>query len=390
MKLARADVASMLGVRIPEQRTLRVVTDPPLREHQRIEPDTTTFDDFIGNVDAVCDLLPILEDAEASGAVVYPPFLFHGSFGTGKTELAKRVAKRRGTKLHVIDDGKKLKSEKRVEMVFGAVNEGDVVFIDEIHRLKGGEEALYGLMDTGEMTVSSGVGRDETVTPIRVPKFTLICATTSFGSLDQAFLSRFIDIELRTYTDAEISLILKQEARQRGVEMTDAGADALAVLSRGTARIAKLGLLTRAKAAARLIARATPDAEGNPSPLVIDADAVELMQRNSGIDRLGLRNKERDLLRALCLTMTGGPIGAQKLAEAAGLSIESVRALEVHLFKEGLMFFDGRGRKALVSAYRLISETDEDGIVYPPPARVVGWSRDRGCADEPWLQSIMR
>jgi Holliday junction resolvasome RuvABC ATP-dependent DNA helicase subunit len=123
---------------------------------------------------------------------------------------------------------------------------------------------------------------------------------------------------------------------------------------------------------------------------VIDADAVELMQRNSGIDRLGLRNKERDLLRALCLTMTGGPIGAQKLAEAAGLSIESVRALEVHLFKEGLMFFDGRGRKSLVAAYRLLSETDEDGRVYPPPARVVGWSRDRGCADEPWLQSIMR
>ncbi|MCA1695497.1 MAG: hypothetical protein LC749_12615, partial [Actinobacteria bacterium] len=96
----------------------------------------------------------------------------------------------------------------------------------------------------------------------------------------------------------------------------------------------------------------------------------------------------RDLLRALCLTMAGGPIGALKLAEASSMSIESVRSLEQHLFKEGLMWFDGRGRKASVLAYKLLSDTDPDGRVYAPPMWVVGWSRDRGLTDEAWLDAI--
>lgn len=387
--LARADVAALLGVAVPEQRHLRIAPDPPPRERTLIEPDTHTFDDFIGNTDAIIDLLPILEDSEASGDAVYPHVLLHGPFGTGKTEIAKRIAKRRGTKLRVVDDGKKLRNEKRIAMLFEGLSEGDVIFIDEIHRLRGGEEALYSLMDNGEYTVYAGTGRDETMETIKVPPFTLIGATTSFGSLEQPFLSRFIDIELRTYTDSEISLILLQAARKLNIEMTDDGADALAVLSRGTARIAKVGLLTRAKAAARLISRSMAVDGSCPDP-VVDRDAVELMQRNAGIDRLGLRNKERDLLRALCLTMTGGPIGVEKLADASGLSLESVRALEPHLFKENLMFFDGRGRKARVEAYQLLTETD--GQLYRPPARVVGWTRNQGMppGTQAWLDSILR
>jgi Holliday junction DNA helicase RuvB len=388
--LAKADVAALLGVRVPEQRHLRVAPDPPQRERTVIVPNTHTFDDFIGNTDAILDLLPILEDAEASGDAVYPHILLHGAFGTGKTDVAKRIAKRRGTKLRIVDDGRKLRDEKRVAMLFSDLSEGDIVFIDEIHRLRGGEEALYSLMDTGEFTVRAGTGRDETMETIKVPPFTLIGATTSFGSLEQPFLSRFVDIELHTYTDAEISLILRQSARAIGVEMTDDGADALAVLARGTARIAKVGLLTRAKAAARLIARSMADADGKLPEPVIDRDAVELMQQNAGIDRLGLRNKERELLRALCLTMTGGPIGMQKLSEASGLSIDSAQALEGHLFREQLMFFDGRGRKARVEAYQLLSEID--GTIYPPPARVVGWTRNQGmpAATQAWLDSIVR
>ena len=387
--LAKADVAALLGVQVPEQRHLRVAPDPVQRERTVIVPDTHTFDDFIGNTDAIIDLLPILEDAEASGDVVYPHILLHGQFGTGKTEIAKRIAKRRGTKIRIVDDGKKLRNEKRIAMLFEGLCEGDVIFIDEIHRLRGGEEALYSLMDNGEYTVYAGNGRDETMETIKVPPFTLIGATTSFGELDQPFLSRFVDIELRTYADSEISLILLQAARKMSIAMTDDGADALAVLSRGTARIAKVGLLTRAKAAARLISRSLT-VDGNTPEPVIDRDAVELMQQNAGIDRLGLKNKERDLLRALCFTMCGGPIGAQKLAEASNLSIESVRALETHLFKENLMFFDGRGRKARVEAYQLLSETD--GTIYAPPVRVVGWTRNQGMSDatQAWLDSIMR
>lgn len=389
MKLALSDMASVVGVKISEPRHLRVLPDVVEQKREKINPDTSTFDDFIGNTDAVIGLLALLEESEGAGDVTYPHLVLHGPYGVGKTKIALAIAKRRGTALHKVDDAKKLRKPKTLEDLMGKVTEGDVVFVDELHRLKGGEEALYSLMDTGEMTVSSGSGRDATVTTIRVPPFTLVAATTSLGSLSRPFRSRFIDVRLRSYTDDEISQILRQEARRQGVILTDDGADTLALLARGTARIAVVELITRAKSVARVIShKLGPDEEGEFPVPVIDTDAVETVMDAFGIDSLGLKEEDRDLLRALCIDMAGGPIGATKLGSAAGLDIETVRDLEQYLTKHHLMWFDGTGRKATVLAYKHLSEVD--GVVYRPPARVVGWSRDRGYTDEVWLKSILR
>jgi holliday junction DNA helicase RuvB len=395
MQLALADIHRLTGVAQHAPRKLRVVPDNPEPEVQappanELRPES--FDDMVGQTEALIQLITVLDDTENEPAA--PHFLLDGPSGTGKSTIALLIAKRRGAKCHLLTPAA-LGSVKDVPVAMGEVQRGDVVFIDEIHALpRKVQEAFYTLLEDGWMAVSSGSGRNRTVTTHKVPPFTLVGATTSTGGLLEPFRMRFLDVTLERYTDDEVSRIVTRAAKVKGVEMMPDGADALALLARGTARIAVTKLLVKAKATAGLIARqqGSDPETGEPTAAVIDGDAVASMMTIYGYDHLGMTKQERGLLRALCIDMSGGPIGIEKLAAAAKLDIKTAKDLEEWMTENGLMWFDGGGRRASVAGYRHISDTDPDGKVYKPTPLVVGASRAKGGAfmDEAWLESLAR
>ena len=395
MKLALSDMAGVVGVRLHPARALRVVPDVPEPEPQRVVRDVrpSSFEDIIGQEVPKMQLLAILDDYEARDEPAYPHILLSGPSGVGKTTFAKAIAARRGTECHVTAPAA-LRSVQDVIMVLGKVKRGDVVFIDEIHGLRRPvQEALYQWLEGDPVPFSTGTGKNRSVGELKVPASTLVAGTTNAGRLEEAFRNRFaFRPTLERYSDDEVSRIIRRAAECTATTVTADGADALALLARGTARMAVNELMVQAKAAAGLIARQLgPDAEGELPVPVVDADAVETMRTLFEYDHLGLTKDERRLLRVLCVNMGGGPVGRKKLGDAMGsVSVQTVDALEEWLSSDGmrLMWYDGTGRKATVLAYKHLTETDPDGKVYKPPPLVVGWSRQIGATDDAWLDSL--
>lgn len=395
MKLALADMAGVVGVRLHPARALRVVPDPAPEPTGPVVRDVrpSSFEDIIGQEVPKMQLLAILDDFEARAEPAYPHILLSGPSGVGKTTFAKAIAGRRGTECHVTAPAA-LRSVADVIMVLGKVKRGDVVFIDEIHGLRRPvQEALYQWLEGDPVPFSTGTGKNRSVGELKVPPSTLVAGTTNAGRLEEAFRNRFaFRPTLERYSDDEVSRIIRRAAECTGTVVTADGADALALLARGTARMAVNELMVQAKAAAGLIARQQgPDAEGDLPEPVIDGDAVETMRTLFEYDHLGLSKDERRLLRVLCVNMGGGPIGRKKLGDAMGsVSVQTVDALEEWLSSDGmrLMWYDGTGRKATVLAYKHLTETDPGGKVFKPPPLVVGWSRQIGATDDAWLDSL--
>lgn len=382
-KLALADMAARVGAPMHTQRILRAVPDPDpepevLPPASTVRPDT--FDDIIGQEEAKLQILAVLTAAERRNLPAYPHILLDGPSGVGKTTFAKAIANRRGTRCHITAPNA-LRTPWDAACLMAEVQRGDVVFIDEIHGLsKRTMEALYPVLEGDPMPVSSGSGRNRKVSTMKVPPFTMIGGTTSTGGLTEPFRNRFaVDVTLRRYTDDEISRILRRAAEAQGILITADGADKLALLARGTARVAVNELLVKAEAVA--VSMADPEAETTP----IDADVVANTMTAYGIDELGLKPKERAMLRALCIDMAGGPIGIKKLAAASGLDTRTADEVEEWMTRCRLMWYDGSGRKATVLAYKHLSDTDPDGRQYKPPAWIVAWSRQVGATDERWL-----
>jgi Holliday junction DNA helicase RuvB len=349
---------------------------------------------MIGQGDALRQIRTIVDDALESGDDALPHMLIAGPSGTGKTTVAYIIAGLKDTKLHTLTPSGLRVVQDVAAALNGKVRKGDIVFIDEAQDLpKTVQNAFLVVMEDGWLSYSVGQGKNRRVDTVQIPPFTLILGTTNPAKLNEALRGRCWRVDFTRYREDEISTILQRAADKRGISMTTEAADKLAMLARGTARRATKTLLMEAKAQARLHAKAIgPDPETGELPTVpIDADVVDSMIENFQYDWLGLKEIDRRYVRALAIDEAGGPIGIEKLAQAAGLDISEAKDLEPWLIACRLMWVNGSGRWASANAYQFLGQVEGNDALYVPMPTTVSHSRTRPGGpwiDEDWYNRI--
>lgn len=305
-----------------------------------------TIDEFVGQAAVRSQLGLVLEAAVARG-VAADHVLLSGPPGLGKTTLAMIVASQMGATLRVTS-GPAIQHAGDLAAILSSLDEGDVLFIDEIHRLaRPAEEMLYLAMEDFRVDVVVGKGVGATSIPLTLPPFTTVGATTRAGLLPAPLRDRFgFTAYLDFYSDDELRQIVARSATTLRIEVETDAASEIASRSRGTPRIAN-----------RLLRRVRDWSEVHGSGRVtIDAAhrALEMYE----VDERGLDRLDRAVLGALCTRFRGGPVGLSTLAVSVGEEPETVETVaEPFLVREGLMARSPRGRVATDEAWRHLGLT---------------------------------
>ncbi|MBR4588661.1 MAG: Holliday junction branch migration DNA helicase RuvB [Lachnospiraceae bacterium] len=267
--------------------------------------------------------------------------LFYGPPGLGKTTLAGVIANEMGTNLKVTS-GPAIEKPGEMAAILNNLSEGDVLFVDEIHRLnRQVEEVLYPAME--DFVIDIMIGKGETAHSIRLklPKFTLIGATTRAGLLSAPLRDRFgVMHRMEYYTRPELESIIKRSAKVLDVEIDDEGLAELAKRSRGTPRLAN-----------RLLKRVRDFAQVKYGG-VINLEAAEYALDILGVDPLGLDANDRKILESIIYKFGGGPVGLDTLAVSLGEDVGTLEDVyEPYLIQNGLLMRTPRGRVATEAAY---------------------------------------
>jgi holliday junction DNA helicase RuvB len=296
--------------------------------------------DFVGQSELKDHLGIVLEAARRRG---HPPdhLLFAGPPGLGKTTLAGIIAAEIDAHLHTTS-GPALERAGDLAAIITQLEAGDVLFVDEIHRLpRPVEEVLYPAMEDFQLDIVLGKGPAARSIRLDLPRFTLVGATTRTGSITGPLRDRFgLVARLDYYTADDLEAIVRRAAGILGVQIDDAGAVEIARRARGTPRIAN-----------RLLRRVRDFAEVKGDGTV-DLATAEAGLKLFGVDRLGLDKVDRAILSALCERFGGGPAGLSTLAICVGEQTETVEDVyEPFLIQEGLLMRTPRGRVAMPAAW---------------------------------------
>jgi Holliday junction DNA helicase RuvB len=309
-----------------------------------------TLDEVIGQHRVREQLGLVLEAARGRGRVA-DHVLLSGPPGLGKTTLAMIIAHEMTAPLR-LTSGPAITHAGDLAAILSGLNEGDVLFVDEIHRMsRPAEEMLYMAMEDFRVDVVIGKGPGATAIPLDIPPFTLVGATTRAGLLPGPLRDRFgFTARLEFYDPADLDLIVHRSAGLLGVELTPDGAAEIASRSRGTPRIANR-LLRRVRDYAQV------KADG-----VVTHDVARRGLALYEVDELGLDSLDRAVIDRLCRHFGGGPVGISTLAVAVGEERETVEEVaEPFLVRIGFLARTPRGRVATAAAWRHL------GLDAPPP-----------------------
>ena len=321
----------------------RIITTDILEEDVSSEKNLRpqTLEQYIGQEKAKENLKVYIEAAKQRGDTL-DHVLFYGPPGLGKTTLAGIIANEMGVHMKVTS-GPAIEKPGEMAAILNNLQEGDVLFVDEIHRLnRQVEEVLYPAMEDFAIDIMIGKGASARSIRLDLPKFTLVGATTRAGMLTAPLRDRFgVVNRLEFYTEEELMTIIKRSARVLNVEIDTKGALELAKRSRGTPRLANR-LLKRVRDFAQV--------EGDGA---IDYDVAKTALDRLEVDSMGLDNTDRNILETMIHKFGGGPVGLDTLAAAIGEDSGTLEEVyEPYLIKNGFINRTPRGRIVTEHCYR--------------------------------------
>jgi Holliday junction DNA helicase RuvB len=319
----------------------RIITDDKLKEDSfeaSIRPDT--LEEYVGQSELKENLAIFIEAAKKRGEAL-DHVLLYGPPGLGKTTLAYIIANELGSNIRVAS-GPAIEKTGDLAAILSTIEEGDVLFIDEIHRIpRFVEETLYSAME--DFVLDIIVGNDASSRSIRIdlPKFTLVGATTRAGDLTAPMRDRFgIVSKLNYYTEEELTKIVKRTASVLSSSIDEDAALEIARRSRGTPRIAN-----------RLVKRVRDYAEvkGNG---VITLPITRLALGKLKVDDIGLDETDYNLLKSIIDKFNGGPVGVEAIASSIGEEVTTIEDVyEPYLLQIGFLKRTNRGRVVTEKAY---------------------------------------
>jgi holliday junction DNA helicase RuvB len=316
-----------------------------------------SLDEVIGQERVREQLGLVLEAARGRGRAP-DHVLLSGPPGLGKTTMAMIIAAEMSTPLRVTS-GPAIQHAGDLAAILSGLNEGDVLFLDEIHRMsRPAEEMLYLAMEDFRVDVVVGKGPGATAIGLEIPPFTLVGATTRAGLLPGPLRDRFgFTGHLEFYETADLQRIIDRSARLLDVRIDSAGAHEIASRSRGTPRIAN-----------RLLRRVRDFAQVRADGIVTEPLAHAALALYE-VDEMGLDRLDRSVLDALCRRFGGGPVGLGTLAVAVGEERETVEEMaEPFLVRAGYLARTPRGRIATPAAWRHLGLAIPAGAAFPDQA----------------------